>query len=121
MLEYHINAAQGALLRRVRMNNETTTKAKVRKDIKNLGYHKVSIRTLRTADSDKVYSKIYVYGQDGECLVGDFNIYFLEKYEKARAALEYINKLPIYFDTGEIIKTQRRISLIYPRHQYQDK
>jgi len=85
------------------MNNETTTKAQVRKDIKNLGYPKVSIRTLRLTDSDKVYSKIYVYGQDGECLVGDFDVYFPEKYERARDALEYINKLPRHFDTGEII------------------
>ncbi|MFA5625762.1 MAG: hypothetical protein WC966_12035 [Bradymonadales bacterium] len=86
------------------MNNEATvTKAQVRKDIKNLGYPKVSIRTLRPTDSDKVYSQIYVYGPEGECLVGDFDVYFPEKYERARSALEYIKKLPRYFDTGEII------------------
>lgn len=85
-------------------NDKTITKAQVRKDIKSLGYHKVSIRTLRSNWlSDKVYSKIYVYNSEGECLVGDFNVYFPELYEQAQAALDYIAQLPKCFDTGEII------------------
>lgn len=84
-------------------NDKTITKAQVRKDIKNLGYPKVSIRTIRSPWSEKVYSKIYVYNSDEECLVGDFDVYFPEQYEKAQAALDYIAQLPKCFDTGEII------------------
>lgn len=84
-------------------NEKTVTKAQVRKDLKNLGYSKVSIRTRRSPFGGETAAKIYVYGPDGECLVGDFNVYFPPKLDKARAALDYISQLPKRFDTGEII------------------
>lgn len=78
------------------------TKSQVRKDLKKLGYHKVSIRTSYSPWG-KAFAKIYVYGADGECLVGDFNVYDDHTFDAARAALDYIAKLPKRFDTGEII------------------
>lgn len=84
-------------------NEKTVTKAQVRKDLRNLGYSKVSIRTRRSPFGGETFAKIFVYGPDGECLVGDFNVYFPPKLEKARAALDYISQLPKRFDTGEII------------------
>ena len=95
-------SARGAARKRAGVSNENTvTKSQVRKAIKSLGYHKVSIRTYQSLWG-KTFAKIYVYGPYGECIVGD-NVYYNHTNDAARAALDYINKLPKCFDTGEII------------------